>query len=107
MLIRPSRPKLAPALGAFLILAAVAGIQPAYASTYRFSVTEGQLESILSAKIGPNNALYGFYDIYIRPTTSTDSIYGLNAGNQLTSYTTPSLDISPIQTGPDAWTAST
>lgn len=85
---------------AFLLL--LGAVRPAAASTYLFSVPVTTLQTAITAATTPNQNLFGFYDIYIRPALASDFV----GGTDLPSYTA-SYDLSPIPTGNDQWTAGT
>jgi len=84
------------------------GAPSASATAYMFSAPVSAIQAALAAAIPGNTALYGFYDIYIRPGVAGDT-----TGGPLVSYTgsyttgTPTSDVSPLPTGTDAWTGTT
>jgi hypothetical protein len=89
-------------LPSLALLTLLGTARPVAAATYLFSVPASTMVTAITAATTPNQNLYGFYDLYIRPALASDLV----GGNDLPNYTA-SYDISPIPTGNDQWTAGT
>src|ERR1039457_2817182 len=87
-----------------LSLLAIFAVQPASATTYSFVMPVANLQTALDSALGlaKNPALYGFYDLYIRPEVAGGDAYG---GNVIDFSSTEVGANPPITSSTDGWSA--
>src|ERR1017187_10662111 len=90
-----------------LSLLAIFAVQPASANTYSFVMPVSNLQTALDRALGSADpALYGFYDLYIRPKVTGDVVDSDGKmGNVLDFSSTEIGADSPITSSTDGWSA--